>query len=98
MFKFFNSDEMMAVATPEFDEIKYTEITRVQLNEFKGKLYDEYDFSRQLQFGNLDKDTRKVVVKEFLKDIALSDLEKFLNGEYLGIKLFKAYLRMIKCW
>ena len=80
MFKFFNSDEMMAVATPEFDEIKYTEITRVQLNEFKGKLYDEYDFSRQLQFGNLDKDTRKIVVKEFLKDIALSDLEKFLNG------------------
>ena len=38
MFKFFNSDEMMAVATPDFDELQYTEITRVQLNEFKAKL------------------------------------------------------------
>ena len=46
IFKFFNSDEMMAVATPEFDEIKYTSITRVQLNEYSAKINTEYDFSK----------------------------------------------------
>ena len=46
MFMFFNSDEMMAVATPEFDEIKYTSITRVQLNEYSAKINTEYDFSK----------------------------------------------------
>ena len=48
MFKFFNSDEMMAVATPDFDEVKYTEITRVQLKEYIDKVNVEYDFSKQL--------------------------------------------------
>ena len=46
MFKFFNSDEMMAVATPDFDEVKYTEITRVQLKEYIDKVNTEYDFSK----------------------------------------------------
>ena len=47
MFKFFNSDEMMAMATPDFDEVKYLEVTRVQLNEYsQNKLQEGYDFSK----------------------------------------------------
>ena len=46
MFKFFNSDEMMTLATAEFDEVKYAEVSRVQLNDFKEKLVGEYDFSK----------------------------------------------------
>lgn len=98
MFKFFNSDQMMAVATKENEEMKYIEMTRVQLNEYKEKLLGEYAFAKQLQFGNLDNDERKLVVKDFLQDININDMEALLNGEYLGLKIFKAYLHMIKCW
>ena len=54
MFQFFNSDEMMTVATPEFDEVKYIEITKVQLNDFREKLTEGYELAKQLQFGKLD--------------------------------------------
>ena len=51
MFKFFNSPEMLAVATAEFDEVKFIEMSRVQLAEYNEKLIAAYDFSKQLQFG-----------------------------------------------
>merc|ERR1712226_1808718 len=99
MFKFFNSDSNMAMATPDFDEVKYTEVTRVQLNEYSvNKLQDGYDFSKQLKFGTHDDENAKEIAKNFLVNIDTDDVERFLDGEYLGMKLFKAYLRMIQSW
>ena len=31
MFKFFNSDDMMVLDTPAFDEVQYNEMTKVQM-------------------------------------------------------------------
>ena len=33
MFKFFNSDDMMVLETPDFDEVAYNEMTKVQLQK-----------------------------------------------------------------
>ena len=54
MYQFFNDDEMMTVATQEFDEVKYIEIAQVKLNEYREKTVEGYELAKQLQFGNLD--------------------------------------------
>ena len=33
MFKYFNSDDMMVLETPDFDEVLYNEMTKVQLKK-----------------------------------------------------------------
>ena len=33
MFKFFNSDNMMVLETPDFDEVEYNAITKVQMDK-----------------------------------------------------------------
>ena len=42
MFKFFNSDDLMVLETPDFDEVQYNETTKVQLQKHKDDFTKAY--------------------------------------------------------
>ena len=42
MFKYFNSDDMMVLETPDFDEVLYTEMTKTQLKKHQEMFEQSY--------------------------------------------------------
>ena len=42
MFKYFNSDDMMVLETPDFDEVLYTEMTKTQLTKHQEMFEQSY--------------------------------------------------------
>ena len=42
MFKYFNSDDMMVLETPDFDEVLYTEMTKTQLRKHQEMFEQSY--------------------------------------------------------
>ena len=63
MFKVFNSEEMMADTSQDFDQEKFTENARAYLSQYRARYSEKVDIERQLQYGNLDNDVRRSVAK-----------------------------------
>ena len=63
MFKMFNSYEMMADISPDFNEKEFTENAKAHLKAYKAKYSEKYDIEQQLQYGNLDNNVRRSVAK-----------------------------------
>ena len=63
MFKMFNSYEMMADISPDFNEKEFTENAKAHLKAYIAKFSDKYDIEQQLQYGNLDNNVRRSVAK-----------------------------------
>ena len=92
MFKVFNSEEMMADVSKDFNEQEFTENAKAYLSEYRARYSEKVDIEQQLQYGNLDNDVRRSVAKQFTKDIYFNDLDQVINGESLSPKVYKAYL------
>ena len=63
MFKVFNSYEMMADTSQDFNEKEFTENAKAHLKAYRARYGEKYDIEQQLQYGNLDHNVRRSVAK-----------------------------------
>ena len=109
MFKYFNSDDMMVLETPDFDEVLYNEMTKVQLKKhidaFKKANESLHavpqDLVSHLLFDRERTEQSRVKedeCRDLIKDLNLRDLDDILSSKSSNPKVFVAYLKMIKLW